>query len=135
MGKLQRALSGLPSWIFTILTTLLILWLTLAPNPLGDNSPKLFQGADKIVHGMMFGFLTLMILLDRIRRNGWVSLSKGYVFGASAASAIFGALVEVAQLEMQLGRGFEWEDILADTLGCVICGLAWLSCQRRFTLQ
>ena len=41
MEKLRAALSRLPQWVFTAATTLLILWLTLAPDPLGDDAPTL----------------------------------------------------------------------------------------------
>ena len=74
MEKLRAALSRLPQWVFTAATTLLILWLTLAPDPLGDDAPTLFPGADKIVHAIMFGFLTTMILLDTERKRGWIQL-------------------------------------------------------------
>lgn len=131
MEKFQKTLTRLPSWILTISTTLLILWLTLAPDPLGEDSPRLFPGADKVLHALMFGFLTMMILLDRVRRKGWMPLRLPSVAGAALASAVLGGLVEVAQLEMQMGRGFEWADILADTIGAATAAAGWSFIQDR----
>ena len=74
MDKIRNLLSRFPGWLFTVLTILIILWLTLMPDPLGDDAPSLFPGADKLVHAIMFGFLTTMIMLDRQRRNRWKEL-------------------------------------------------------------
>lgn len=135
MENFRKALSKVPRWSFTIFTTLLILWLTLAPDPLGDDAPQLFPGADKIVHAMMFGFLTLMILLDRERSRHWKALPAKWVIGAAAASTLLGILIEVAQRLMDMGRGFEIADMVADTLGTVICAAAWYIAQRRWSIS
>ncbi len=73
---LRKQTSKLPPWILSILTVALILWLTLAPDPLGDDSPRLFPGADKVAHAIMFGFLTVVQLLDRQRRQEWKRLDS-----------------------------------------------------------
>ena len=52
------------------------------PDPLGDDAPTLFPGADKVVHAIMFGFLDAAAGLseeawlerDRIRGNAYRSL-------------------------------------------------------------
>ena len=64
MERLRKTLTGFPPWSFSLFTVMVILWLTLMPDPLGDDAPTLFPGADKIVHGLMFGFLTIVVLLD-----------------------------------------------------------------------
>ena len=42
-----------------------IIYLTLFPQPLGENEVHLFEGADKIVHFIMFGGLTGTFIFDR----------------------------------------------------------------------
>jgi VanZ family protein len=135
MEKLRAALSRLPQWVLTAATTLLILWLTLAPDPLGDDAPTLFPGADKIVHAIMFGFLTTMILLDTERKRGWIQLPAVRIVSAAVASALLGALIEVAQLEMEMGRGFEWADMAADATGAALCGCGWKMLQRHWSVN
>lgn len=100
-----------------MLTTLAILWLTLAPKPLGENPPELFPGADKLVHAIMFGGLASMMLLDIQRKNRWRPVTGSRVWICALISSIFGALIEVAQAGMGMGRGFEFTDIIADTIG------------------
>lgn len=135
MDKLRHALSRFPRWIFTILTVLLILWLTLMPDPLGDTTPTLFPGADKVVHAIMFGFLTTMILLDHQRNISWRPVSSGYITGAAIVSSLMGILVEVLQLKMDMGRGFEPADMVADILGAVICAVCWKIFQNRWSVS
>lgn len=130
MEKFRNALSKLPSWLLTILTTLLILWLTLAPDPLGDDSPTLFPGADKVVHALMFGFLTVMLLLDKERRNGWHKLGNRFIWLSAVSSSLFGIVIEFLQLAMAMGRGFEYTDMVADITGSVICAYGWSLFQK-----
>lgn len=95
-------------------TVAAILWLTLAPHPIGDQQVTLFPGADKLVHGLMFLTLELIILWERhtLRQT-----SKAGIWLTALCVAIFGAATEVAQNLMQEGRSFEWLDMAADTTG------------------
>ena len=131
--KLKRMLESLPSWILTIVVTLAILYLTLWPDPLPDDTPELFPGADKVVHALMFGGLTLVILIDRQRSAGWHLLGQRFVWTVALASAVFGAVIECLQWAMGLGRGFEIGDIIADMTGSVIFALIWLGLQRKWS--
>ena len=130
MESFRKSLSRLPKWLFSILTILAILWLTLAPKPLGENPPPLFPGADKIAHGIMFGALVAMLMLDWQRKNLWIPVkakrSMIYAFYVS----IFGIVIEIAQYNMGLGRGFEYADILADTIGAFLFAFLYLFFQK-----
>ena len=110
-------LSRLPGHIFSILTFLAILWLTLAPKPLGENPPPLFPGADKLAHALMFGGLAMMILFDRQRKNQWKPVSLKRALWVATAVALLGIAIEFLQAAMELGRGFEVSDMVADIIG------------------
>lgn len=131
MSNLRSLLAKLPPWCLSIVCLLAILWLTLAPKPLGDLDPPLFEGADKVVHAIMFGGLTAMLILDRVRRNRWYPASSLFIWSAATASALLGIIIEVAQHLMGLGRGFDRFDIYADIDGAVLTALAVLWWQRR----
>lgn len=130
MVKLKKMLQRFPSWSFSVFTLLVILWLTLAPKPLGDEAPVLFPGADKIVHGIMFGFLVMMILLDIQRKTGWVKTGWVTMLIVAAISSFFGIMIEFAQLNMNMGRGFETSDMAADAIGAFSLGIVWELCQH-----
>lgn len=107
------------------ITVALILWLTLAPHPTGDLEIPLFPGADKIVHGIMFVFLSIIVLLDIMKHRDWQPLGLVTVSVVSLLCAVFGIGIEIAQRAMGLGRSFEILDILADTAGAVLGGGIW----------
>ncbi|MCH5241273.1 MAG: VanZ family protein [Muribaculaceae bacterium] len=132
MESLRKVLSKLPAWLLSIVTLLVILWLTLAPKPLGDETPMLFPGADKLVHGIMFGFLGTTMMLDWQRKNRWKLVFPKRVFICATLSAILGVLIEVAQANMGLGRGFEYGDIVADTIGAYVFGIVWMILQKNW---
>lgn len=132
MTKIKETLTRFPVWIFTLLTVLLILWLTLAPDPLGDDSPDLFPGADKMVHAIMFGFLLTMILLDRTRKRKWKPVTTMFITISAISTAAFGIAIEFIQRAMDMGRGFEVADMIADCTGVGICAFLWAWLQRRW---
>lgn len=100
----------------TIVIVAAILWLTLAPHPVGDEPIFLFPGADKIVHGLMFLTLAATYLAEEYILGRLTFVKTGV---ATLATALFGATTEVLQDRMQIGRAFEWPDILADSMGAV----------------
>ncbi|MCH5227137.1 MAG: VanZ family protein [Muribaculaceae bacterium] len=128
--RLPGVLSKLPPALFTIITGVVILWLTLAPKPLGEHPPQLFPGADKLAHGLMFGGLTAMMLFDWQRVHQWERASWGMATLYATAVTFFGIFIECAQNLMQQGRGFEWGDILADTIGAFTFAILWMLLQK-----
>lgn len=135
MEKIRNVIDSIPPWLPTALTVALILWLTLAPDPLGDNQPMLFEGADKIVHAIMFGFLTAVILLDRQRSIRWKAVAARTGVAAALPSTLFGIGVEVAQLSMGLGRGFEVADMISDAAGAAAAAFIWLRAQHFWEIR
>lgn len=124
MKKLMAWLLRLPPWILTAVCALAIAWLTLAPHPIGDVEVPLFPGADKLVHGIMFGGLGLCIVLDWMRRDGrWHAFSWRGWFVAGVVASLAGLGVEYCQLGMEMGRSFEWADWGADTVGAFVLPL------------
>ena len=130
MERLRQCLSKWPPLVFTVITLGAILWLTLIPDPLGDDMPPLFPGADKIVHAIMFGGLTVMMLFDFQRKSEWRPTSWHIALAAAFFSLLIGVGVEIAQLTMDLGRGFEYADMAADAAGAFLFAICWQLCQR-----
>lgn len=124
MGKAKEFLTKIPAGLLSLFTLSAILWLTLAPKPLGENPPPLFPGADKIAHALMFGGFAMMLLLDYQRHHRWGRVLWEKAFSAAFISSATGVAIEVAQKWMGLGRGFEFADILADMAGSFM--FAWI---------
>jgi len=125
---LQKYLSRIYPGILSSVVVMAILWLTLAPHPLPESEMTLFEHADKIVHGVMFGGLVFSLVFDRelyrqrryeqtgmLPRRHLPSLLLIAVF-----SLIFGAAVEMLQGWMAMGRGCDSWDFLADLAGVAL---------------
>ncbi len=121
--KIIKILNALPSWLLSGLCLVAILWLTLAPRPLGDNEIMLFPGADKVVHFLMFGGFVFCIVLDWVRQHSWRRAPAGVAVAAIAAGVGLAVLTEILQQTMQLGRTFEAADMAADISGAIISGI------------
>ena len=130
----MKKLSALPSWLFTTVTLIAILWLTLAPKPLGDQPPPLFPGADKLAHAIMFGGLVWMIFLDIQRKHLWRPIKLNNAIIIAITVSILGILIEIAQATMGLGRGFEILDIISDAVGAFLFAFIWLILQKYWSL-
>ena len=112
---------GMPPYTLTAVIAAAILWLTLAPKPLGDSELRLFPHQDKAVHGVMFLSLTLAVIIDR-RRCGLKS-RRVHLAVAAGASAALGGLTEALQQCMHLGRSGDWLDFAADIAGVAVAAV------------
>lgn len=114
-------------WWPTILTVLAVLWLTLAPNPTPDVEIPSFLGeyADKVVHAIMFGGITAVVIFDYKRRlpDAPRPLTAGAVSALAIAVIIFSIADEWAQGVMGLGRSADILDLAADFAGMFIAML------------
>ena len=131
--SLKVALTRLPAGLFSGLTVMAILWLTLAPKPLGEETPSFFPGADKVAHAIMFGGLVWMLIFDWQRKQRWIPASFWLSINCAALSSIFGCVIEFLQASMGMGRGFEFFDIVADTVGSFLFAFLWLILQKFWT--
>lgn len=120
--RCQKWLRNLPPWLFTAVVTALVLWLTLAPEPLGEENMPTIPGMDKFAHFMMFGGLAVAICTDLWLEH---SLTVSSMLITACIVSLFGAAIELAQDWMGLGRGAEWIDWLADVSGAFFWG--WIS--------
>ena len=132
MERFRRFFGKIPTGVLSGLTVAVILWLTLAPHPTGNLDLPLFPGADKVVHALMFGFLTFVVLFEIMKRRGWKPVSLPIAGVVAFAVSLFGFAIELIQRAMGLGREFEALDILADGAGAFIAAAIWAAMQNLF---
>lgn len=111
-------------WIATALVLLFILYLTLVPRPIPDTNIDI-PGLDKLVHAIMFGVLAFVACIDMARRNcsHIKRLSISTIIIISVIVAFIGLLIEILQQLMQLGRGGDLLDFIADIVGIIIASI------------
>lgn len=132
--KIHKWMQRVPHWLCTVLCLGVILYLTLMPDPLGDEELPLFPGADKIAHGLMFFGLTLCMLFDAMRVHGWRPLSLPAISVISLIGMGAGIGIEYLQDVMDLGRGKEFWDMAADAFGATAAGALWILIGGSLTL-
>lgn len=120
----------MPPTLCSLLTVGLILWLTLAPQPMGELEVPLFPGADKAVHAIMFGFLTWMLYIDSGKVRHHVPSARTTLLCA-ICSTLFGFLIEWLQKAMAMGRSPEVADMFADASGALVALILILSLRHR----
>ena len=111
-------------WIATALVLLLILYLTLVPRTLPNTNIEI-PGLDKLAHAIMFGVLAFVTSIDMARRNrnDIRTLSNSTIIYISVIVAFVGLLIEILQQLMQLGRGGDLLDFIADIIGVIIASI------------
>lgn len=111
--------------MWAVLWALAVLVLTLMP---ASDVPRIGWAerlaVDKLVHVVLFGVQGILLALVFSGRRGWRYMAHPYLLALLAAIA-FGALVEVLQELMGLGRHADVLDLLADAAGA-LAGLAFL---------
>lgn len=111
-----------------------ILYLTLLPDPLGEDELPLFYGADKVAHFIMFGALTGAIIFDMSRDKCRVTIVRALL--VAALCSIIGITVEFLQSWMQMGRsGNDIADAVANCAGTLVAipismMLGWIDCKK-----
>lgn len=131
MDRIRLFLQSLPKWILSCLCLAAILWLTLAPKPLGDNEIHLFEGSDKLAHALMFGGYTFCILLDWTRTRRWSRIPAKTAVLAVLAAITVGIATELAQQAMHIGRSGDLWDLVADSAGSILTACL----MRRFPFE
>ncbi|NVO83451.1 VanZ family protein [Hymenobacter terrestris] len=123
----RRPLVGLPlAWAAFILVS------TLTPAADMPLTPRWeLLSFDTAAHAGVFGVLTVLAIFSarRQRRLGWLRTHAFRV--ALALAVVLGALVEVLQHLLAMGRHGEWSDLFSDALGAA-AGTAFMWFTRRF---
>jgi len=114
--------------ILTLLWLSVMLVLTLTPaQDMPDTPAWKLLSFDTAAHAGVFAVLAGLGWLWARQQPGLRGRAAGVVLLGCIA---FGALIEVLQYSMHLGRHAEWSDLLSDTIGAVL-GLALLLALRR----
>ncbi|MDE7385953.1 MAG: VanZ family protein [Muribaculaceae bacterium] len=117
---MNKFLTRLPAWTFTVVIMAAICYLTLVPRPLPDIDMPMIPGLDKVVHGIMFGALAGAICLDVARKRGLNQLTVILLAIAFVVASLAGGAIELLQSAMNQGRSCELPDFVADVAGALL---------------
>ncbi|MBD5259989.1 MAG: GNAT family N-acetyltransferase [Bacteroides sp.] len=130
--KVYRFFLGWPTGLLTGVALATLLVLTLMP---GDEVPQpdVWEDADKVAHGVMFGLVACAALMDAGRARGRVTLPMVAVTGLVVTG--LGWVIELLQGAMDMGRSCEGADVVADAVGAFLLPMACLPMLREYVAQ
>jgi len=122
-------LFSIPKWLRLTLSMFylgIIALLSLLPTKELPKIP-LFAGADKIIHTFMYIWLTWMVcwMINAEKKQSWYSL-------AVLLSITWGVIMEVCQLNMHLGRSFDYYDILGNSNGTLLGLFVYIALRIKY---
>lgn len=104
----------------TMIVVAVILYATLFPDPMPVDDMELIPGMDKLIHAIMFGGLVGAVAFDYSRSHDIACPARRTMVLFAVCALIFGGVIELLQDAMGLGRGAEWADFAADSLGALV---------------
>ncbi len=120
----MKVIEFIKRWIWSILCVGVVLWLTLSSDPLdGAQEMIWFEGADKLVHAIMFGGVVSALMFDYKRGDCQRVLSVGTIVSFAIGGAVFGIADELAQQYLTVARSGEVLDFVADISGIILASL------------
>ena len=103
----------------------IIVLISLLP---ATDLPKipLFTGADKIIHTLMYSGLTWLVcwMIYAEKKHLWYYLTV-------LLTISWGVIMELCQLNMHLGRSFDYFDILGNSIGTLLGLLIYIAIINR----
>jgi VanZ family protein len=108
-------------FLFTILFAIFIMFLSLVPSDINGGAPLFyFPGIDKVIHGMMYGFFTVLALYEFFK---YKRLSFLPFLLIMLSIFFYSILMEILQYYLVESRSGEVNDVLANLTGILIGAL------------
>lgn len=122
---MKRLIKAIPVGLMSVLMILLVAYLSLDPNPLGEQQLQLFAGADKVAHFVLYLVTASVFIIDyaKFKLPHHTKLNLELLFMCCAM--LLGLLMEIGQLILTNGRDYDVNDLVANCLGAAT-GFAWM---------
>ena len=117
---MEKSVLSIPKGLMSLVITAIIVYLSLDSNPFNMGKIHLFRGSDKVVHVLMYFVCAVVYLLDFAKFRFPHKTRFSQELAVTSCAIILGGLMEVAQLVMDNGRGYDPLDWLADAVGAML---------------
>ncbi|MGN0212187.1 MAG: VanZ family protein [Muribaculaceae bacterium] len=115
---MRRFLRNLPVGVASGIVTLLVIYFSLSAHPIGADQLIIFEGADKILHFIMYFGLSAVYYLDYAKFRLPHHTRLNAEAGVTTAAIVLGGLMEIAQ-GFTGKRQMDFLDFLANTAGAI----------------
>lgn len=128
-SHLAAIVGQLPAGLLSAVAVVLLLWLTLSPQPLPETDIPLFPGADKLAHLLMFGGVAWGVAADITAHNAHCEVRR-VAWAVAVGVFLLGGVIECMQQWMELGRSGDVADWISDGAGAFLGALAALATKK-----
>jgi len=120
------------SGVFAILWAFIIFVLCATPGQYIPSASWLdLLSIDKLIHASIFFILTMLFLITAIKKNQ----SNSKVFGYVTICIAYGSVLEWMQATFFINRSADWQDIIANSVGCLIALFLFKKIKNIIELQ
>lgn len=116
MTTIKKLIHIIPAGVPSVLAIGLDAYLSLASTPVPSSIP-MFEGADKVVHFIMYMAITLVFTYDYAKYKFPHHTKLNMEFMLMTISMLLGLIMESLQLSLTVDRCFEFLDIIANVSG------------------
>ncbi len=133
--NMRKIYESIVNYKFTILTMVIIVFLSLSGSN-NINTPRFldFKGADKLIHFGMYGFLTLIYLMERTGLLKPKMKTKQTRWFFVIWIVLIGAIIEIVQ-PIFAGREKDILDFFSNTAGVIMAYIAFYVFTRYYNFN
>lgn len=116
---MNKIIKNIPAWVLSSVTIALILYASLDTNPFDAQHIRLFEGADKVVHCVMYFTLSVALIFDWAKQRYPHEINAKGVILCALIAFVFSVIMELMQGAMGLGRSASVADAIANFIGAL----------------
>ena len=116
----MNVIEKMPKGLLSIATMMLIAYLSLDSDPFDAHRIRLFEGADKVAHCIMYCFLSLAIMMDVAKIKKSKRSDSSVLCLCAIASFAYSVAMEYLQGMMNQGRSASMGDVVANMIGVIL---------------
>ncbi len=120
---MKKFINKIPSGLLSLITFVVIIYVSLDNNPFEINQVQLFEGADKIIHALMYGFWVMVMIYESSKFLYFEEPDFISYILLIMMSFLFSVSMELLQEIMEIGRHMDIYDIIANLSGIIIGSL------------
>ncbi len=127
MNKTQKFLTSVPSWSFSVVVLIIIVWLMDSSKPEVGKFARAVEGFYGVCHALMTFVFAFVICFDWQRNHLWKKISWRCITCCVLVGLVLTVITEVAQLwaPESLEHRFGIIDILWQAVGALCCIFAY----------
>lgn len=124
---IDKIIRKVPAGLMTMAIVVTIAYVSLDGDPFDASMIPLFEGADKVIHAIMYFTLVAVLLFDAVKFRKCGKAGKAVTLASVVVAFAYSVLMEYLQDQMGLGRTASVADLVANLAGACL-GALFMKC-------